>query len=446
MQLSSTVTTIMNSTNSYFILIVLVYLVVNVPSFSESAIVEAREAGGSPYAVNDASIPVSVPMYFSESVLSVELLEVTDIDAWEPGTPLSVEMKLKEQTKTRNTFSLKSEAHLEFEESNTLGIGVEVTSSAFTASPVDVTDALSILRILVPDDSSATVQFQVSATNDKQSNPSTVVADAAFSLSSIPTLTGLYPSVASTSSGADVYLTGSSLEGDVAGCLVGDTLITPLRLNSTRARCTVPPGLSPGAYRVSVLTAAGIASNYLRLVIIEDMHIVGVVPSAVSTRGGAVVDVVLAADALAAEVYCVFSAKTFVAGEWLSRRSVRCIAPAADSVGTDSLALACSTQRAASNSVNITRVAVPSVASISPSSVVLSRVVPQTVAVSGQGFLPSGYSCLLGGYYTAFHYTSALSGACVVPQTMDVVGVQELALVLNMMEIFWTGVSVALVQ
>ena len=379
------------------------------------------------------------PLTLSDSVLSIDLLEVSDRDAWETQVPLSVRVRMTGGD-GRDTFSLSTVQGLDFEDENQLGSGSLVRSASFSASPEKASRALSQVRVnFAPDSSPSTLHFDVSVTDNI--NPAEIQASSSISLTltSIPTIVSLSSRVFNFGMDSSVLVFGRNLEADIAACRFGNEIGTALRINSSQIICSIPPILAIGAHLLSLNTRAGLASNALQLNIVGPLHITSLSPSAASLRGGATLLISLQ-DTNLFELDCVFNDHSYKA-VLIGARLIQCTVPAGAEAGIVPVSLAYTSQPVNSNAVSFSYFPIPVVLSAEDTMIVPSSLIPQFFSLFGD-FLETTVACLIGPYKTSVVVISSLSLQCAVPRLSHINGIQPISLVLTSEEIIGTGFSV----
>lgn len=378
------------------------------------------------------------------AVVSAEMFAVADRDAWETGAPLAVRAALTEDARTDSIgpslFSLGRAQGVTFERSNELGVGEGVQSAEFSAHPDDAEDALVTIAIQTPAFSSR--EFSVALEVSDGGGGASVRASSRVDLtvSSVPTITQVYPNVLVANASAEISVVGYFLEDDLASCVMDGALLPLTRRGSSLVSCDLLSAPA-GVYRLWLVTTSGVGSNYQQLTVREPMRILSLAP-AVGLEGTALSTVIsLAASARTVDVYCVVNGAYFL-GERVSDVAVRCPVPPSAGHGSE-VSLAYNTLAPSSNSLTLEWIPAPTVLWVDNSVFIVSDRLSQWVRLFGMSLSPAAeVSCLIGNVYSRFESVSSTEARCLIPPTSDpaVNGPLALLLSINFQQTVSTGV------
>lgn len=392
--------------------------------------------------VSVGSAPKAPSLRLGNSTLLVEQLSIWDQDAWETNTPINVRLELDNAEGGQHpTFSLASTVGIDFNENNAFGVGERVTETSFVSDPPHANDAAGALQFQFPDSFENMALLRVAVTDFIQSQPTEASASASVTLSSIPRISAVTPSVVTVSSEANVTVSGSFFDSDVSLCKVGNTTAQALLLTPYSIRCKLSI-LAPDTYSFRVLTRAGIASNSLLLTVVPPLNILTASPSTISSSGGAVIAITLSESVNICSVFCLFDGTAYK-GEVVSPVSINCRSPKTLRANMTAVALAVNSVEVSSNFVTIAVSPAPTLYWVEYPTVFATNMYLQALKLFGTGLSFNGtVSCFLAGYNTLYTMISDMEARCVVPMNEALRGSFPLSMVLNGQEVIATGISI----
>ena len=389
-----------------------------------------------------SSASKAVPLRLSDSTLFLEQFSIWDKDSWEKNIPLNVDVALEEVNQgVHSSFSLASTIGLNFDQNNAIGVGEDVTEAIFYADPPHANDAIGVLQLHFPDSYTNVAKLHVSASDTFQNSPTDAAATVAVTLSAIPVISEVIPCVVTALSDVDISIYGYSFDDDVSLCKIGDFVVPAILFNPYTVVCRLPY-IAPDTYLLRLLTRKGIASNSLIFSVVPQLQILQALPSAISSRGDAVVSLALAENMSVIDIFCVFDMK-FYEGNVISPNTVICHAPEIQNSNLTVISLAVNTHEISSNSVILQVSPAPIVYWLDCTTVVATSHYLQHLKLFGIRMKFEGnVSCALAGYHSLYTAISEHEASCVVPMNDALRGFFLLSLFLNGHEIIPTELYV----